>query len=74
MAHGYVLCFGTDAVRDIILWRRKKESVAVLLISTAIWLLMEVYQFNSITVISWAAMVVIVALFLWANILKFLGK
>ncbi|XP_041003266.1 reticulon-like protein B13 [Juglans microcarpa x Juglans regia] len=64
----------SDTLKDIFLWRRKRLSVAVLLVATAIWVLMEVYQFNFITVISWTAMFVVVALFLWANILRLLGK
>ncbi|XP_059459164.1 reticulon-like protein B13 [Corylus avellana] len=64
----------SDALRDKILWRRKKQSVLVLLIATATWVLMGVYHFNFITVISWAIMFVVVLLFLWANILKLLGK
>ncbi|XP_062154548.1 reticulon-like protein B13 [Alnus glutinosa] len=35
---------------------------------------MEVYQFNFITIISWAAMFIVVSLFLWGNILRLLGK
>ncbi|KAF5463863.1 hypothetical protein F2P56_013991, partial [Juglans regia] len=66
--------YGTDTLKDIFLWRRKKLSVVVLSVATAIWVLMEVYQFNFITVISWTAMFVVVVLFLWANILRLLGK
>ncbi|KAE8077869.1 hypothetical protein FH972_016388 [Carpinus fangiana] len=61
-------------IRDIILWRKKKQSVLVLLIATATWVLMEVYHFNFVTVISWVIMFIVVLLFLWANILKLLGK
>uniref|UniRef100_A0A2N9FY05 Reticulon-like protein n=1 Tax=Fagus sylvatica TaxID=28930 RepID=A0A2N9FY05_FAGSY len=64
----------SDALRDIFLWKRKEQSMLVLLISTATWVLLEVYQFNFITVISWAAMFILTSLFLWANILRLLGK
>ncbi|KAM3757179.1 hypothetical protein ACB098_02G168800 [Castanea mollissima] len=43
---------------DIFLWKRKEQSMVVLLISTATWVLLEVYQFSFLTVISWAAMLV----------------
>ncbi|XWS33660.1 hypothetical protein CRYUN_Cryun22dG0101600 [Craigia yunnanensis] len=60
--------------RDIILWRRKKLSATVLLISTATWILLEVYQFNFITVASWLAIFIVASLFLRGNVLKLLGK
>ncbi|XVF59490.1 hypothetical protein PTKIN_Ptkin07bG0280100 [Pterospermum kingtungense] len=63
-----------DTFRDIVLWRRKKVSVTVLLISTATWALLEVYQFNFITIISWLAIFIVSSLFLWGNLLRFLGK
>ncbi|XP_017969501.1 PREDICTED: reticulon-like protein B13 [Theobroma cacao] len=63
-----------DAFRDIILWRRKKLSATVLLVSTATWVLLEVYQLNFITVASWLAMFIVASLFLWGNVLRLLGK
>ncbi|KAM4118000.1 hypothetical protein ACB094_02G167600 [Castanea mollissima] len=64
----------SNARRDIFLWKRKGQSMAVLLISTATWVLLEVYQFSFLTVISWAAMFVVTSMFLWGNILRLLGK
>ncbi|GMY11687.1 reticulon-like protein B13 [Fagus crenata] len=63
-----------DKFYNIFLWKRKEQSMLVLLISAATWVLLEVYQFNFITVISWAAMFIITYLFLWGNILRLLGK
>ncbi|XVE82736.1 hypothetical protein DITRI_Ditri16bG0030000 [Diplodiscus trichospermus] len=63
-----------DTLREIILWRRKKLSATVLLISTATWILLEVYEFNFITVASWLAIFVVASLFLWGNLLRLLGK
>ncbi|KAK9030432.1 hypothetical protein V6N11_031859 [Hibiscus sabdariffa] len=63
-----------DNFRDIILWRRKKVSATVLLVSTATWTLLQVYQFNFITVVSWLAIFILASLFLWGNILRLLGK
>ncbi|KAI4314929.1 hypothetical protein L6164_027789 [Bauhinia variegata] len=63
-----------NIVRDIILWRRKKLSAAVVIATTAIWALMEVYQFNLVTLISWAAIFVVSSMFLWSNLLRLLGK
>ncbi|CBI18559.3 unnamed protein product, partial [Vitis vinifera] len=63
-----------DLARDILLWRRKKMSVMVFFISTATWVLMEVYQFNSITIVCWVGMAVVTSLFIWGNMCRLLGK
>lgn len=63
-----------DTVRDVFLWRRKKLSLLVLLVSTATWVLLDVYQFNLITVASWAAMFAVTSLFLYGKIARFLRK
>ncbi|XWS41959.1 hypothetical protein CRYUN_Cryun17cG0127100 [Craigia yunnanensis] len=63
-----------DTFGDIILWRRKKLSATVLLVSTATWVLLEVYQFNFITVASWLTIFIVASLFLWRNVLRLLGK
>lgn len=63
-----------DSVRYIFLWKKKKQSVLVLSLATATWVLLEIYQFNFVTVISWAAMFIIVLLFLYGNFLRLLGK
>ena len=64
----------SDTFRDIILWRRKKLSATVLLTSTATWILLEVYEFNFITVASRLAIFIFASLFLWGNVLRLLGK
>ncbi|CAK9183549.1 unnamed protein product, partial [Ilex paraguariensis] len=61
-------------VKDIFLWRKKDLSIIVLLVATTIWVLLEVYQFNFITVVSWVAMAIVTALFIWGNIQRLLGK
>lgn len=63
-----------DTVRDVFLWKRKKLSLLVLLVSTATWVLLDVCQFNLITVASWAAMFAVTSLFLYGNIARFLRK
>ncbi|KAE8704987.1 hypothetical protein F3Y22_tig00110430pilonHSYRG00084 [Hibiscus syriacus] len=62
-----------DTFRDIILWRRKKVSATLLLVSTATWVF-EVYQFNFITVVSWLTIFILASVFLWGNILSFSAK
>ncbi|KAK6922998.1 Reticulon, partial [Dillenia turbinata] len=61
-------------VRETVLWRRKKLSLFQLVIATATWVVMEVYQFNFLTIASWAAMAIVTASFLWGNILRLVGK
>lgn len=64
----------TDTVRDILLWRRKKLSLLVLIAATAAWVLLDVYEFNFITIASWATMVIISLLFLYGNLVRLFGK
>jgi len=65
---------GDDIMKDIILWRRKKLSTIVLIAATATWVLMEVYQFNFLTLISWLTIFLVTSIFLYSNMLKLLGK
>ncbi|POO02728.1 Reticulon [Trema orientale] len=64
----------SGTMRDIFLWRKKKLSLLLLLVSTATWVLLQVYQFNLVTLLSWVAMFIVVSLFLWGNLLRLLGK
>ncbi|RDY11002.1 Reticulon-like protein B13, partial [Mucuna pruriens] len=63
-----------DMVKDVVLWRRKKVNITVIVAATAAWVLMEVCEFNFVTVISWVAIFVVVSIFLYANMLRLLGK
>ncbi|KAL5752860.1 hypothetical protein ACOSP7_023050 [Xanthoceras sorbifolium] len=64
----------SDILRDVFLWRRKILSLMVLLLATAIWVVLDFYQFNFVTVVSWAAISIVALLFLWGNTLRLLGK
>ncbi|CAA6657775.1 unnamed protein product [Spirodela intermedia] len=44
-----------DAVKDVLLWRRKERSMAALAASTAAWAAMEVFGYTFLTVASWSA-------------------
>ncbi|KAL7224055.1 hypothetical protein ACSBR1_025498 [Camellia fascicularis] len=63
-----------DMMRDVVLWSRKKLSVLVLLVATAIWVVMEVYEFNFITIASWVGMFLVTSIFLWGNLLRLFNK
>ncbi|KAK0603602.1 hypothetical protein LWI29_006733 [Acer saccharum] len=64
----------SDILRDVVFWRRKNLSLMVLVLATATWVLLYVYQFNFITIVSWAAISIVALLFLWGNLLRLLGK
>ncbi|XP_010531229.1 PREDICTED: reticulon-like protein B13 [Tarenaya hassleriana] len=63
-----------NTVEDIILWRRKKLAFSILIVETATWVLLNVYGFNSMTIVSWAAIAAVALLFLWGNLLRLLHK
>ncbi|AES94781.1 hypothetical protein MtrunA17_Chr5g0402811 [Medicago truncatula] len=65
---------GNDIMNDIVLWRRKKLSAIVLIVATSSWMLLEVCQFNFLTLISWLAIFVVTSIFLYSNMLTFFGK
>ncbi|KAJ6288593.1 hypothetical protein OIU76_024556 [Salix suchowensis] len=52
----------------------RKLSLLVLVVSTATWVSIDVYQFNFITVSSWAAMFAVTSLFLYGNMLRLFRK
>lgn len=60
--------------KDIVLWRRRTQTSTILMAATATWVLMEVYEFKFITVVCWLAMLLVASCFLWANMLRLLGK
>ncbi|XP_062075454.1 reticulon-like protein B13 [Humulus lupulus] len=64
----------SETMRDIFFWKKKKQSLLVLLVSTATWVLLQFYQFNFVTVLSWMTMFIVVSLFLWGNLLRLFGK
>ncbi|KAL6553132.1 hypothetical protein OROGR_006974 [Orobanche gracilis] len=63
-----------DLLSDVVLWRRKQLNVVILLTATASWIVMEVYQYNFVTVLSWVAMAIVVCLFFWGSIHRLLKK
>ncbi|CAL9026847.1 unnamed protein product [Prunus brigantina] len=64
----------SDTLSDIILWRKKRQSLLTLLTATATWVLLQVYQFNFLTLISYLAIFIVASLFLSGNLLRLLGK
>ncbi|KAJ4849487.1 hypothetical protein Tsubulata_030304 [Turnera subulata] len=64
----------SDTLRDVFLWRRKKLSFLVLSAATGAWVLLNVYEFNFVTVLCWAAMLIVASLFLYGNLVRLLRK
>ncbi|GER35685.1 reticulon-like protein [Striga asiatica] len=64
----------SDLLSDVVLWRRKQLNCAILLAATALWTVMEVYQYSLVTVLSWLAMAAAVCLFFWGSIHRLLKK
>ncbi|RZC45216.1 hypothetical protein C5167_038165 [Papaver somniferum] len=59
---------------DILLWKKKKQSLSILTASTLTWVVLQVYQYNFITIASWVAMAILAMMFLFGNLLRLLGK
>ncbi|XP_076940552.1 reticulon-like protein B13 [Bidens hawaiensis] len=62
------------SAKDVIMWRNKPMSVGVLTTVTLLWVVMEIYGYNFITVASWIAIFLFSSLFAWANIYRIIYK
>ncbi|XVE87191.1 hypothetical protein DITRI_Ditri18aG0096400 [Diplodiscus trichospermus] len=63
-----------EIVNDIALWKRKKLSGSLLFTSTATWVLEHVYEHNFLTIASWVAILIVISLFIWRYVNRFLGR
>jgi hypothetical protein len=61
------------AAADIILWRRKEVSAAILGVATAAWGLFEVAEYHFLTLACYAAMIAMLTFFIWTNASAFLN-
>ncbi|XP_057771217.1 reticulon-like protein B13 [Salvia miltiorrhiza] len=64
----------TDLLSDVLLWRRKQLNVGILAAAAATWIVIDVYQYTFITVLSWLAMALLTCFFFWGNMHRFLNK
>ncbi|RLM92115.1 reticulon-like protein B9 [Panicum miliaceum] len=62
---------GGRGAADIILWRDKKASAAILAAATAAWGLFEVAEFHFLTLVCYAAMIGMLVFFIWSNAFSF---
>lgn len=59
---------------DILLWRDKKISAAILGTITAVWALFEVFEYHLLTLICHLLILTITVLFVWSNASTFINK
>ncbi|XP_047962922.1 reticulon-like protein B13 [Salvia hispanica] len=64
----------SDILSEIVLWRRKQLNVGILVAATATWIVMDVYHYSFITLLSWVAIALLSCLFFWGSIHRFLKK
>ncbi|CAK9328812.1 unnamed protein product [Citrullus colocynthis] len=65
---------GAGKPADVLLWRDKKASAAVVGGATIIWAFFEVLQYHLLPILCYAFMLVIALLFLWSNAHIFIYK
>lgn len=63
-----------DAVANVLLWKNWFGSAALLIGSTALWLLFERAGYNLLLVISNVLLLLVVMLFFWAKSALFLNR
>ncbi|KAL8231350.1 hypothetical protein R6Q57_001128 [Mikania cordata] len=61
-------------VKDAMMWRRKAMSIGVLTSMTVLWVVMEIYGYNFITLASWIAIFLFSSFFAWSNIYRLIYK
>jgi len=59
---------------DVLLWRDKKVSAAVLGTVTVIWMLFDVFEYHLLTLVCHLLILTLVGLFLWSNASTFIHK
>ncbi|CAN1264309.1 Reticulon-like protein B3 [Linum perenne] len=59
---------------DVLLWRNKKISGAVVGVATAIWVLFELLEYHLITLVCHFSILSLAILFLWSNASTFINK
>lgn len=68
------LALGGGAVADILLWKKRHQSVLVLVSSTLLWLLFEIAGYNLLSFISNVLFLLVIILFFWAKSAALLNR
>ncbi|WJZ80402.1 hypothetical protein VitviT2T_000325 [Vitis vinifera] len=58
---------GGGKVADILLWRNKYVSAAILIGFTIIWFLFEVLEYHFVTLLCYSMLFLMLAIFIWSN-------
>ncbi|KAL3726593.1 hypothetical protein ACJRO7_031491 [Eucalyptus globulus] len=66
--------FGGGKSADVLLWRNKNISAGVLAGATAIWVLLEWLDYHFLTLVCFALILGMLALFLWSNVSGLLSR
>jgi hypothetical protein len=59
---------------DVLLWKDKKISAAVIGGATVLWVLFEVVEYHLLTLVSHVLIVALAVFFLWSNATVFIKK
>ncbi|KAF7801276.1 reticulon-like protein B5 [Senna tora] len=65
---------GAGKPADVLLWRNKKISASVLGGATAIWVFLELLEYNLLTLVCHIIILLVAFLFLWSNACMFIRK
>jgi hypothetical protein len=65
---------GGGKTADVLLWKDKKISAAVIGGATVLWVLFEVVEYHLLTLVSHVLIVALAVLFLWSNATVFIKK
>lgn len=63
-----------NAVADLILWRRKNQTMGILLVTLAVWVVFERSGYTLLSLVSNVFLLLIVILFLWAKSAAILNR
>ncbi|XP_010523772.1 PREDICTED: reticulon-like protein B5 [Tarenaya hassleriana] len=66
--------FGGGKPADVLLWRDKKLSAAVLGTTTAVWVLFELVEYHLLSFVCHISILTLAVLFLWSNAHSFINK
>ncbi|GAA0164716.1 membrane traffic protein [Lithospermum erythrorhizon] len=66
--------FGGGKAADIFLWREKKVTGSVVGVTTAIWVLFELFQYHLLTLVCHLLLLSLVVMFLWSHASTFIKK
>ncbi|XWS50761.1 hypothetical protein CRYUN_Cryun12cG0115400 [Craigia yunnanensis] len=64
---------GGGKVADVLLWRNRNVSAALLIGVTAIWFLFEVFEYNFVTLLCHISITTMLVIFIWSKTAEYFG-